>query len=349
MAIGRITGPLLKANLTRDGVDLAFETDLLYLDVVNARIGVNNNSPTTDLDVNGTIRATTGRIEDELVLGEITLSGNTITSSSNIINFQSDGGAIVYNSKLFNGDLTVENNLITTAGSGKNLEIEADGSGKIVLNSDTDINGNLYISQNLVVDGNVTIGGNIFIGDEETDTIVITAGIASNLLPDQDNNFDIGTNTFRWRNIFTENFYTNSLRIPTLDIGNIFFRDTTITTNTNLDLFLEGNGTGSVRLANFKFTGNVITNVVSGAITQIAQTGDGYFKIDTTNGFVPPVGTSGQRPTTYAVVGMMRYNSDTSAIEVWDGFSWASPAGSEGAINFVQAENIAVSLVLTLG
>jgi hypothetical protein len=38
MAVGRITGTLLKANLLRDGVDLAFETDLLYLDV-NILIG----------------------------------------------------------------------------------------------------------------------------------------------------------------------------------------------------------------------------------------------------------------------------------------------------------------------
>ena len=36
MALGRITGPLLKANLQRDGVDLAFETDLLYLSVSDA-------------------------------------------------------------------------------------------------------------------------------------------------------------------------------------------------------------------------------------------------------------------------------------------------------------------------
>ena len=38
MAVGRISGPLLKANLLRNGVDLAFETDLLYLDVNNNRI-----------------------------------------------------------------------------------------------------------------------------------------------------------------------------------------------------------------------------------------------------------------------------------------------------------------------
>jgi len=31
--LGRISGPLLSDNLIRHGIDLAFETDLLYIDV----------------------------------------------------------------------------------------------------------------------------------------------------------------------------------------------------------------------------------------------------------------------------------------------------------------------------
>ena len=40
MAIQRIPGQLLQANLQRSGVDLAFETNLLYIDVGNSRIGI---------------------------------------------------------------------------------------------------------------------------------------------------------------------------------------------------------------------------------------------------------------------------------------------------------------------
>ena len=58
MAVGRISGPLLKSNLLRNGIDLAFETDLLYLDVNKQRIGIKNANPQYELDVNGTIRAT---------------------------------------------------------------------------------------------------------------------------------------------------------------------------------------------------------------------------------------------------------------------------------------------------
>ena len=58
MAIGRISGGVLKSNLTRNGVDLAFETNLLYLDVTNNRIGIGTSEPTTTFHVNGTITAT---------------------------------------------------------------------------------------------------------------------------------------------------------------------------------------------------------------------------------------------------------------------------------------------------
>jgi hypothetical protein len=58
MAIGRISGSVLKSNLTRNGTDLAFETNLLYLDVTNSRIGIGTSEPTTALDISGTVNAT---------------------------------------------------------------------------------------------------------------------------------------------------------------------------------------------------------------------------------------------------------------------------------------------------
>ena len=54
MAIGRITGQMLSANLARSGTDLAFETNLLALDVTNSRIGIGTASPATTLHVSAT-------------------------------------------------------------------------------------------------------------------------------------------------------------------------------------------------------------------------------------------------------------------------------------------------------
>jgi len=54
MAIGRISGQMLKSNLLRSGTDLAFETTLLVLDVTNSRVGIGTASPATTFHVSAT-------------------------------------------------------------------------------------------------------------------------------------------------------------------------------------------------------------------------------------------------------------------------------------------------------
>ena len=63
---------MLYANLERNGNDLAFETDLLYIDVNNQRIGINTNSPQHSLDLNG----------GSAQIGTITIAGDAIRGAS---------------------------------------------------------------------------------------------------------------------------------------------------------------------------------------------------------------------------------------------------------------------------
>ena len=106
-------------------------------------------------------------------------------------------------------------------------------------------------------------------------------------------------------------------------------------------------------MGNFAILNNTITNIAVNAVTEIAQTGPaGYFRIAGSNGFRPPVGTVAQRPTAYmsaSTVGVTRYNTESRALEIWDGVTWASPAGSSGAVSALQAEDIAIRTVLTFG
>ena len=53
MAIGRISGPMLFANLERQGLDLAVEGNLLYFDVNRRFIGINTSTPEYDLHIEG--------------------------------------------------------------------------------------------------------------------------------------------------------------------------------------------------------------------------------------------------------------------------------------------------------
>ena len=350
MAIGRISGQLLKSNLLRAGENLAFETDLLYLDVVNSRIGIKTSAPTVDLDVNGHTRSTNLTVDTQLNVGDLHFTGNTITSDSGTINFAAAAGeATVYHSRLQIDDLQLQGNTISTTVSNSSIEIDPNGTGTVNIIANTNITGNLVVSGNVNATGNVVIGGNIQIGDALTDNIVINASIRSDLVPETDNTYDLGSPTFRWRAIYVNDFYTTALNVPTLDIGNLMFRDNEITTTTGQDLYIDGNGVGGVRLGNFRIVDNVITNVSTNAITQIAQTGTGYFKIQGTNGFVPPRGDESTRPTAYAVLGMTRFNTNSKALEIYDGVTWASPAGSSGAVSITQANDIAVEIALTLG
>jgi hypothetical protein len=350
MAIGRISGPLLKSNLVRDGVDLAFETDLLYLDVVNSRIGVNTPSPTTDLDVNGTTRTTTLTVDTQLDIGNFHISGNTITSDLQTISFQPSGDEpTIYHSRLQVDDIEIQGNTIATTVSNASLEFRPNGTGTLNIVGNTNITGNLGVTGSISATGNVTIGGNITIGDSLTDNIVINASIQSSLIPQTDNTYDLGSEAFQWRSVYTNNLYANTLNLPTLNIGNLSFGNNEITTTSGSDIYIDGNGTGGVRVGNFKFADNVITNITVNAVTQIIHTGNGYFKISGTNGFVPPVGTEGERPTSYAPVGMTRYNTGSKSLEIWDGFTWASPAGSSGAVSETDANEIAAIYALILG
>jgi hypothetical protein len=350
MAIGRISGQLLKSNLLRAGENLAFETDLLYLDVVNSRIGIRTATPTVDLDVNGHTRSTNVTVDNQLNIGNLHFTGNTITSDSATINFAAAAGeATVYHSRLQIDDLQLQGSTISTTVSNSSIELDPNGTGTVNIIANTNVTGNLVVSGNINTTGNVVIGGNITIGDALTDNIVINASIRSDLVPETDNLYDLGSPTFRWRAIYVNDFYTTALNVPTLDVGNLMFRDNEITTTTGQDLYIDGNGVGGVRLGNFRIVDNVITNVSTNDITQIAQSGTGYFKISGTSGFVPPRGDASTRPTAYAVLGMTRFNTDSKALEVWDGAAWASPAGSAGAVSITQANDIAIEIALTLG
>ena len=94
MAIGRISGAMLKSNLLRQGTDLAFETNLLYVDVNNGRIGVNTDSPTKSLHVDN-----------------VTVENNQIRSTTGVINIGDDAP----NVSIGGG---AENYVLTTDGNG---------------------------------------------------------------------------------------------------------------------------------------------------------------------------------------------------------------------------------------
>jgi len=146
MAIGRISGPLLKANLTRNGVDLAFENDLLYLDVsdpnpANHKIGIKKTNPEYTLDVTGTIRATailTPNFNVETLQVE-EVASDLVPSETDtyVLGTNQSRWAELNVGQISVDALFLDGNRITIIDSNADIELLPVGSGTVWVNTDT--------------------------------------------------------------------------------------------------------------------------------------------------------------------------------------------------------------------
>ena len=226
MAVGRISGPLLKSNLIRNGIDLAFETDLLYLDVNNQRIGVRTNSPSHDLHVNGTTRTTNLIVDNIAEIADITISGNTIQSANTLNLLTTGADSVVYQRQLDIQSISIFDNVINTNDSNANLELRPNGTGQVEVFSDLEVNGDIHATGNISADGNITLG------DADTDNVTFNAEVASDIIPDVTDTYRLGNSTKRWDQVWSDTINAdtitaNSLVLDGVDMtlrqGNIFY------------------------------------------------------------------------------------------------------------------------------
>ena len=221
----------------------------------------------------------------------------TFTSGPNV--------TVISGDKIETGNVQISGNNITTTSGDLNID---SFNNQINFVDDVNITGNLDIT------GDITIGGNVTIGDETTDSINITAGIGSDIIPALDNTYNVGSSTKRWNTIFANEAQIDSVNIK----GNLIQSN-----NTNADLDLRSNGTGGVRVENFTVSGDTITND-SGDFT--INPASGVFRVDGTGSVRIPTGTTAQRPGS-ASAGMMRYNTDDSVFEGYNGTNWLALSG----------------------
>jgi cytoskeletal protein CcmA (bactofilin family) len=81
--------------------------------------------------------------------------------------------------------------------------------------------GNIDVGGNLTVTGTTTFnGGTITMGDAATDNVVFGADIDSNIIPDDDNTYDLGSTSQEWRNLYIDGTANiDSLVADTADIN----------------------------------------------------------------------------------------------------------------------------------
>lgn len=143
--LGRISGPLLSEDLRRNGVNLAFDNDKLYLNVVNKYVGFGTNTPTRTLTAPGHSRfaRTNSALDDLIATTQADIGNLTFNDTDKIQNFTNNNitispaagdQLITFNGLGSTGYFAFLNNSLTGT---TNTEINISPTGKTIIGSTT--------------------------------------------------------------------------------------------------------------------------------------------------------------------------------------------------------------------
>lgn len=233
--LGRIGGPLLEQNLRRDGVDIKFSnttfdtTSLLYIDVNNGRIGIKDDTPTFDLDINNDVRSTNVIVDNTAKIDNVIAQApslfTTVVGPINIM--PQTAGSYITLQRMRSDDLDFNDNTISGLNSNQSIELKPSGTGTVEVPASTNIYGNLGVTGNITLDGNLTKLGDLVVGDElydpDTglgDTVTIVPDFTQSIIPGDNLLWDLGRNQLdssprRWGSVYiTDNLSNTGTPLP---------------------------------------------------------------------------------------------------------------------------------------
>jgi hypothetical protein len=138
--------------------------------------------------------------------------------------------------------------------------------------------GNVAVGGNLTVTGTTTFnGGTITMGDAATDNVVFGADVDSNIIPDDDDTYDLGSASQEWRNLYIDGTAnidslvadTADINAGTIDGATIATSDITVGAGKTLDV-----SAGTLTLADDQISGDKVEGGTINAttITTLAST-----------------------------------------------------------------------------
>jgi hypothetical protein len=102
-------------------------------------------------------------------------------------------------------------NLMTGATAGSATKTVNLGTGGLA-GSTTNVNIGSGLGGTTIVSGSFESKGNITLGNTDSDTLTFTARAGSSLLPNADTAYDLGSPSFRWRNMYTGDLHLRNER-----------------------------------------------------------------------------------------------------------------------------------------
>ena len=362
--LGRIGGQVLTDNLLRAGVDLAFETNLLYLDVNNQQIGIRDSTPVYTLDVNNNIHTDELTVTTQAALGNLRITApDTFSTSVGGIDVYINGGGEIFHDRVITNNLVFDGNQISSI-SDSNIVLDPNGSGTVELRANTDITGDLAVTGNITMSGDLTGLGTLTFGDQTIDTVTINTDFTQSIIPGDDITYamgaDAGDSTARrwsqahapdWTNITTGAWPGSGLRPQLAVVSDQLLLDGTINKisalQSNDDVILLPD-TGITRIESTQWQDNDITNLLNTPLTFASTAGIGYLRFMGDNGFVVPAGTDAERRVS-PEVGETRWNTDEEYLECYDGTVWAVSTGGGIEVDVVIMEDLSHAYMLMLG
>src|SRR6056300_263338 len=137
--------------------------------------------------------------------------------------------------------------------------------------------GNIDIGGNLTVTGNATISGNLTFGDADTDSINLAAEIDSDIIPNTDGTYDLGSATKEWQDLYIDGTAnidslvadTADINGGTIDGATIATSDITVGAGKTLDV-----SSGTLTLADDQISGDKVEGgtIAATTITTLTST-----------------------------------------------------------------------------
>lgn len=376
------TGGTLRYQLASDG-------DFQYGDGLN-KFTIDWQTGDTNIAGNTDIQGTLNVVGDTTITGNIDFTGELEVDSLKVTDLTNNrvllaglNGAVEDDGNFtFDGtDLNLTGNQNITGSLDVSVQailasarIEDLTQGRVVF---AGLNGELVDSNSLRWDGstlsidgdtditgNLTLGGNIRIGDADVDTVNVVADFTSDLIPDADVTYNLGTIGKQWNRIYVPTFKSDSgifdfdeTGAVILPVGGTGDRPTAetgmIRFNTTDQRFEGYDGSIWAGLAGSVIDVDQDTRIIAetspnadndqlqfytAGELRAQVNADGKFKIY--DSLVLPTGNTAQRYTP-AEQGSIRYNTEDSLFEGYDGSVWKGLGGTIDADQdtFISAES----------
>jgi hypothetical protein len=367
--LGRISGKLLAPNLVRNNIPLSFRINddfinvqpLLHLDTENKKIGINTDAVTDELRIatnnvlgsTGTTKTIDLEILNNLRVGNIEINQNGNISSISgpiIVAPTQQTNPILEFQRVITDDLEINDNYIKNLNLNGTIILDASGTGTIIFNADTVIQNDLSVIGNITVTGDLSKQGNIIIGDEITDIVIIQTDFSQDIIPGDDLTYDLGTATKRWRSLYVNEPYNDTISVNqfininnrlAIDGNNRFFYPLQPNDDVVIDPY-----TGITILEQLRFIDDEILNLSNSPLV-FESTGIGYYKFSGDSAFVIPSGNDAERVGNE--IGETRWNTEQGYLECFDGNIWIISTGPGAVISPTDMEQLGQLYTLILG